>query len=314
MYPSQPSQQADSGWEYPSTPGYDNGQLNSALPKPPAYLPPPVPPSDALAELRTPQRLWLHIPSEKPVLTIGILAVLVIVFIITTLVGGSIDSSENTNVLLRMGAKENDLVVQGDWWRLITATFLHAGFLHIALNGWALYIIGMDLETFFGRWRFAAVYAIAGLAGSVASFAFTPYFAVGVGASGAIFGLIGALAVFYGINRSMFGKRGNLQFWNIIIVIVLNLGLGVSGIFPIDNSAHIGGLIAGAAVGFVLCPRYRLGEWRNPLVRQVVNTNKSALSWLGTALIGLNVILLFFIILLLYKQGYILPSQVGSGY
>jgi hypothetical protein len=111
----------------------------------------------------------------------------------------------------------------------------------------------------------------------------------------------------------MFGKRGNLQFWNIIIVIVLNLGLGFSHIFPIDNSAHVGGLIAGAAVGFVLCPRYRLSDWVNPLVRQVVNTNKSALSWLATALIGLDVILLFFIILLLYKQGYTLPSQVGLG-
>jgi rhomboid protease GluP len=247
------------------------------------------------------------------VFTIGILVVLILVFLLTTLVGGSLDSSENTDVLLKMGAKQNALVVQGDWWRLITATFLHAGFLHIALNGWALYIIGMDLEAFFGRWRFAAVYAIAGLAGSVASFAFTPYFDVGVGASGAIFGLIGALAVFYGINRSLFGKRGTLQFWNIIVVIVLNLGLGLSGIFPIDNSAHIGGLIAGTAVGFVLCPRYTLGEWMNPLVRLVVNTNKSSLSWLATGLIFLNVVALFFIILILYKEGYTLPSLAVSG-
>lgn len=286
------------------------GRLDSALPKPPTYLPPPVPPADALTERRRPQRLWFRIPAEKPVLTIGILAVLVLVFLLTMLVGGgSLDATENTNVLLRMGAKENDLVVQGDWWRLITATFLHAGFLHIALNGWALYIIGMDLEAFFGRWRFAVVYAISGLAGSVASFAFTPYFAVGVGASGAIFGLIGALAVFYGINRSLFGKRGNFQFWNIVVVIVLNLGLGVSGIFPIDNSAHVGGLIAGTVAGFVLCPRYQLGDWLNPIVRKLTNTNKSPLSWLAAALIGMIVIVLFFIILLLYKQGYVLPSM-----
>jgi Rhomboid family len=90
---------------------------------------------------------------------------------------------------------------------------------------------------------------------------------------------------------------------------VLNLGLGVSGIFPIDNSAHVGGLIAGTAVGFVLCPRYQLGEWVNPLVRRLTNTNKSALSWLAAALICLNVIVLYFIILLLYKQGYVLPSM-----
>src|SRR5438034_11624247 len=107
MYPSQPCQQDDSGWEYTSTPGYDAGRLNSALPKPPAYLPPPVPPSDALAELRRPQRLWFRIPSEKPVLTLGILGVLVIVFIITTLIGGSIDATENEHVLINAGAKVN---------------------------------------------------------------------------------------------------------------------------------------------------------------------------------------------------------------
>jgi rhomboid protease GluP len=285
------------------------GQLDSALPKPPTYTPPPASPADTLTELRRPQRLWFRIPAVKPVLTIGILAVLVFAFLLTILVGGSIDATENTAVLVRMGAKVNALVVLGDWWRLITATFLHAGLLHIALNGWALYIIGIDLEAFFGHWRFAAVYAISGLAGSVASFAFTPYDAVGVGASGAIFGLIGALAIFYGINRYLFGKRGTFQFWNIIVVIVLNLGLGVSGIFPIDNSAHIGGLIAGTAVGFVLCPRYRLGTWTNPLVRQLVNDNKSPLAWLAAVLICLCVIALFFIILILYKQGYVLPSM-----
>jgi rhomboid protease GluP len=175
----------------------------------------------------------------------------------------------------------------------------------------------MDLEAFFGRQRFAATYIISALGGSVASFAFTPSLVFqngelsqvyGFGASGAIFGLIGALGVFYGLNRSLFGRRGNFQFWNIIVVIVLNIGLGLSGILPVDNSAHIGGLIAGTAIGFVLCPRYRLGEWINPLVRRIVNTNKSRLSWLGAGLIALDVILLFLVVLLLYKQGYMLPS------
>src|SRR6185312_3579006 len=130
----------------------------------------------------------------------------------------------------------------------------------------------------------------------------------GFGASGAVFGLIGALGVFYGLNRSLFGRRGNLQFWNIIVVIVLNLGLGLSGIFPIDNSAHIGGLIAGAAVGFVLCPRYSMGEWLNPLVRLVVNGNKGRLSWLAAALIGLDVVMFFVVVFLMFKQGYSLPG------
>ncbi|MEO8286880.1 MAG: rhomboid family intramembrane serine protease [Chloroflexota bacterium] len=307
MYPSQESQQPEAGWEYLPSEGKDAGRLNSALPKPPTYLPPPVPPAGSIAELNRPQRLWFRIPSEKPVLTLAILALLAAAFVLTLIVGGSLNASENSALLVRMGAKVNALVVEGDWWRLITATFLHAGYLHILLNGYALYIIGMDLEGFFGRGRFAAIYAISGLAGSVASFAFSPYLVPGVGASGAIFGLIGALAVYYGINRSLFGKLGQAQFWNIIIVILLNLGLGISGIFPIDNSAHIGGLIAGAAVGFVFCPRYRPGGWVNPLVREIVNTNKSPLTWLTAGMIALSVILLFFITLMLYTKGYLIP-------
>jgi rhomboid protease GluP len=175
----------------------------------------------------------------------------------------------------------------------------------------------MDLESFFGRRRFGAIYLVSALGGSVASFAFTLpvlvpegalVYPLGFGASGAVFGLIGALGVFYGLNRSLFGRRGNLQFWNIVVVIVLNLGLGLSGIFPIDNSAHIGGLIAGAAVGFVLCPRYAMGGWLNPLVRLVVDGNKGRLSWLAAVLIGLDVVMFFVVVFLMFKQGYTLPG------
>ena len=203
------------------------------------------------------------------------------------------------------GAKIN-AIYAGEWYRLITATLLHAPTpLHIFFNGYALYIIGMDLEAFAGRWRFAAIYAISGLAGSVASLAFSPQ--AGVGASGAIFGLIGALGVYFGMHRKLFGRMGQAQFWNIIVVIVLNLGLGLSGIFPIDNSAHIGGLIAGAAAGYVLIPRYTLGEWRQPNIRDIQNTNHSPLVWVATALIALDVIFAFFIVLLLALKGIYVP-------
>jgi membrane associated rhomboid family serine protease len=314
MYPPRSSQQADSGWEYPSLPPSDAGRLSSALPKPPAYLPPPVPPSPpaALLDFSRPQRLTFRIPSERPVLTLAILALLVIIYI-PTLLYPNVYEWAILNFALYKPA-----IADGEWWRLFTATLLHSSMIwHILFNGYALYVIGMDLEAFFGRWRFAAIYLISALGGSVTSFAFSAAFAIqdgqsvpiyGFGASGAIFGLIGALAVFFGLNRSLFGKRGNFQFWNIIVVIVLNLGLGLSGIFPVDNWAHTGGLVTGAAVGFVLCPRYRLGGWYNPLVRQVVNTNKSLLSWVATVLIALDVILFFFVALLIYRQGFVLPT------
>src|SRR5205814_3693973 len=258
MYPPRSSQETDSGWEYPSLPTADAGRLGSALPKPPAYLPPASPPPaapSALRDFNRPQRLSFRIPSERPLLTLAILALLVIIYIPMAIY-------PNLYVLaITNFAIYKPAIAGGEWWRLFTGTLLHWNIpIHIILNGYALYVIGLDLESFFGRWRFAAIYVISALGGSVASFMFTPLvfsdgafdYPHGFGASGAIFGLIGALAVFFGLNRSLFGRRGNFQFWNIIVVIILNLGLGLSGIFPIDNSAHTGGLITGAAVGFVL--------------------------------------------------------------
>ena len=260
-------------------------------------------------------RRWLRVPLARPVVTIVLLAALVVIFVPMAL------SQQINDQFLLWGSIVKQIrypdgslhgILYGEWWRLITGTFLHAGILHIALNGYALYLIGMELKSLFGRQRFVVVYAISGLAGSVASFAFTPFNVPGVGASGAIFGLIGALGVYFGIHRRLYGRMGTAQFWNIIVVIVLNLGIGLSGIFPIDNSAHIGGLLAGAAVGFVLCPRYTLGDWYNPLVRNLVNTNKGPLMWFAAAAIGLIVILIFVVLLIMFNQGIIKPFyQLG---
>lgn len=237
---------------------------------------------------------------QRPFLTQAILALLVLIFVPMFL------SQRTYAAVFYWGAKINEAIYDGEWYRLITATLLHAPTpLHIFFNGYALYMIGMDLEAFAGRWRFAAIYSISGLAGSVASLAFSSN--DGVGASGAIFGLIGALAVYFGLHRRLFGSIGQMQFWNIIAVIVLNVGLGFSGIFPIDNAAHVGGLIAGAAVGYVLCPRYALGEWRLPNVRDIINTNRSPLVWVATALIALDVIFAFFVVLLLALKGIYVP-------
>jgi rhomboid protease GluP len=252
-------------------------------------------------------RQWLRIALARPTITPALLVVLVAVYLLTTLVP-AIRFPDINNVFVEWGATQHYLIEQGEWWRLITATFLHAGFLHILLNGYALYVIGMDLEGLVGRARFAAIYAISGLAGSVASFAFSPANVSGVGASGAIFGLVGALGVYFGLHRRLFGRVGNLQFWNIIIVIVLNLAIGFSHFFPIDNAAHVGGLLAGAAVGYVLAPRYTLGPWAGATVRNLVNTNKGPLPWIAAALLGLLVVLIFITFLLLFREGILLPT------
>ena len=284
------------------------GPQPASIPPPPTgYLPRPIPPAvDGRGEERAARR-WLRIPVERPRVTLVLLAVLVLIYLPMWL------SPQINNLFTVRGASIRSLITAGEWWRLITATFLHGHPLHILLNGYALYMIGMELEGLVGRLRFAAIYAISGLAGSVASYAFTPGDIPGVGASGAIFGLIGALGVYFGLHRRLFGRIGNAQFWNIIFIIVLNIGIGFLGIqffgrFIIDNSAHIGGLLAGAAVGYVLCPRYTLGDWFNPLARNVVNVNGGRLPWVATALLGLVVFFTFLVLFLLFRAGILIPG------
>jgi rhomboid protease GluP len=243
-----------------------------------------------------PQRKWLRIPLDRPIFT-GITLGILLAFYIPVML-----SEETANALYGFGWKENSLIVEGEWWRLVTSTLLHGPLYHIFFNGYALFMLGSDLESFFNRWRFLAIYWVSALGGSVASFAFSPV--PSVGASGAIFGLIGALAVYFGLHRGLFGRIGQAQFWNIIVVIVLNVGIGLSRIFPIDNAAHIGGLVVGAAAGYVLCPRYALSDWRFPNVRDIKDTNRGSLTWIAFTLIALDVIFAFFVALLMYQKGY----------
>jgi membrane associated rhomboid family serine protease len=130
-------------------------------------------------------------------------------------------------------------VAQGDWWRLITAAFLHASVIHIGFNMYVLWVIGTPVEEYLGRARFLALYFVSGLAGSAGALLVTPL-AVTVGASGAIFGILGALLI---IEWQTTGRlAGNAMTW-----IVINLALS----FVISNisiGGHVGGLIGGILV------------------------------------------------------------------
>jgi membrane associated rhomboid family serine protease len=128
-------------------------------------------------------------------------------------------------------------VQHGEWWRLVTSAFLHFGILHIGLNMLALYWFGPLLEGMLGSLRFGLLYAAAGLAGSAGALWLTPN-AISAGASGAIFGILGALLVLE--QRRMIHSGGQ-----ILAIIVLNLLLGVT-MSGISIGAHLGGLIAGA--------------------------------------------------------------------
>lgn len=181
-----------------------------------------------------------------PYCTYTIIAANILVFIICCILSSRIVKFPDwimefpEYILLLMGAKFNSLIDAGQYYRLITPMFLHAGLIHIALNMYALYCIGPLAEKVYGRINYVGIYFFSGIISSLASYIFSPS-SLSVGASGAIFGLFGAILIFALRERDRIGK--NLML-NMIFVIAINLLFGFR--MPnIDNSAHLGGLVGG---------------------------------------------------------------------
>jgi rhomboid protease GluP len=161
--------------------------------------------------------------------------------------GGGVTGGPSLRTLFDLGAMQPLAVAQGhQYWRLFTAMFLHAGLLHLALNMYGLYLFGSIIEQAYGEVRFLAIYFAAGLMASVASFVFSDPRSVAVGASGAIFGLLGAWVAFNFRRRGNAFASANLRWALMLIGINLVLGFSIAGI---DNFAHLGGLATGAAAG-----------------------------------------------------------------
>ena len=191
-------------------------------------------------------RLFLGRPGA---ITTSLLALNVAMFLVEVILGGpsALLSGPTNQRAVDLGALFPPYVAYAhQYWRLITAMFLHAGIIHIALNMYALYLFGYLIEEAFGKTRFIAIYLVSGFLASVASFAFGPLGEVGVGASGAIFGLLGAWVAYNYRRRSMRYNRANLQGAYLLIVLNLILSLSIPGI---DWRAHVGGLIAGVVAG-----------------------------------------------------------------
>ena len=158
---------------------------------------------------------------------------------------------DDTEKLRALGAITGGLLQHGEYWRLITSMFLHANWLHWAANSWALYQLGTLYEVLFGSKRFAIIYFATGIIAGIASSAHLDPNGAAVGASGAIFGILGAFI--FSIRRSpqyrgqpwTRGLISQLVFW-----IAVNIVIGFS-VPQIDNIAHIGGLIAGLFLGFL---------------------------------------------------------------
>lgn len=166
----------------------------------------------------------------------------IVIFLLMELAGGS----NNTKVLILFGAKVNALIDLGEYWRLLTSVFIHIGFTHLLFNVYGLIALGKYAEMIFGHVRFLLVYLTCGICGSFLSYLMSP--SLSAGASGAIFGLLGAI-VAYGWKNQYLWRSGLIK--SLLIVLGINLFLGI--LLPgIDNFGHLGGLIAGFTIGFVL--------------------------------------------------------------
>lgn len=209
-------------------------------------------------------------PRRAPV-TLGLLVINSAVFVIMLLAGAGLWHTSNS-VQLAWGANFGPATQDGQWWRLLSAMFLHFGVVHLALNMWALWDVGRLVERLYGRPRFLLLYLASGAIGNLLSLVVQGNQAVSGGASGAIFSLYGALLVFLWRERRHV-ERGEFRWFfaaaSAFSLFALVMGQVVPGI---DNAAHIGGLLAGALLGGVLArpwtpgsPRDRLGGWLSAL-------------------------------------------------
>ena len=182
-------------------------------------------------------------------LTNILIAVNLLVFLISSWISKNIFNIDIYTLII-MGAKVNSLIDKGQVWRLITCAFLHGGLIHIFFNMYALKILGPEIEYVYGKVKYLVIYLLSAIAASIFSYIFGPQ-SVSVGASGAIFGLFGAMLIFGIKHRKQMGKA---YMMNILQVIFVNVIIGISS-SNIDNAAHFGGLIVGALIALLLGER-----------------------------------------------------------
>jgi len=173
------------------------------------------------------------------------------VFVLEVVVGGpqALLNGPNFRRLIDLGALQPFLIADGQYWRLFSAMFLHGSLLHIGFNAYALWLFGSMIETNLGRTQMVLVYVVSGFLASAASYAFGPVETVGVGASGAIFGIFGAFIAYNYRRRHLALASANLRWAATLLLLNLFLAFAFGG--RLDWRAHVGGLIAGLAAGAV---------------------------------------------------------------
>ncbi|WP_405101184.1 rhomboid family intramembrane serine protease [Oceanobacillus sp. FSL H7-0719] len=210
----------------------------------------------------------------KPIFSYILIAINILLFILLEMNGGS----TSIETLINYGAKYNTAIMEnGEWWRLFSSMFLHIGILHLAMNMLAIFYLGIAVEKIYGSLRFLFIYVIAGIGGSIASFAFST--SISAGASGAIFGLFGALLYFGTVHKRLFFQTMGSS---ILLIIAINFVIGLS-IEEIDMAAHFGGLV----VGFFAAAIVNLPKNKN-LKIQLLACLATIILFFGTAYYGVH--------------------------
>lgn len=205
------------------------------------------------------ERLRRRMPNVR--VTQALIVLNVLVFLASVLSGAGLGMTPS-EVPLAWGANFGPATQDGEWWRLGSAMFLHFGVVHLAMNMWALWDGGQLVERMFGRGRFLLVYLLAGVSGNLLSLVAHRGASVSGGASGAIFGLYGALLIYlWQERRHLHPREFRWLFWGAVVFSVAIIVIGVA--FPmVDNAAHIGGFVCGLLAGMVLSPNKRSASLR----------------------------------------------------
>ena len=191
-----------------------------------------------------------RIPKHNPVLTNILITFISIMFLIEII----FNALYSDKAIIFLGAKWNEGITNGEYWRFFTCTFLHGHLIHLILNITALYIFGSEVESIYGTFRFFLIYLLSSWGAGLASYAFSP--GVAIGASGAVFGIIGGLIIFFFRQREKV-TGANMKFKSMYTLVIINLILGF--LLPrIDNSAHLGGLITGLISSWFISPEYKI--------------------------------------------------------
>jgi membrane associated rhomboid family serine protease/Flp pilus assembly protein TadD len=208
---------------------------------------------------------WLRRESSSTMVTHAVFGINVAVYLGMMFAGVSMLSNPSGQDLVRWGANFGPYTLSGQWWRLLTCVFVHGGLLHIAFNMWCLWDLGTLAESLYGHWTFGVVYLITGVISSLVSVWWNPH-VLSVGASGAIFGIVGALVASFYLGEFSLPSaaiKGTLRSLVLFVGYVLFFGAMAHGI---DNAAHIGGLVSGLILGALIA---RVAPNRDDILRRV---------------------------------------------